>query len=66
MPDGQGTSKAKTRQQIEDELRAEMELRLAQFKAALPGEDQTAAKERFIAALSAFNGFVLYGRMPND
>jgi hypothetical protein len=66
MPDSEATRTAKTRQQIEDKLRAEIKLRLAQFKEALPGKDQAAAKHRYVVALFAFDEFVLYGRTPND
>ena len=52
MSDNEATRAAKARQQVEDELLAEMELRLAQFKAALPGEDRAGAKDRFVVALS--------------
>jgi hypothetical protein len=65
MAENRAVRAAKTRQQIEGELLTEVEVRLVQFRVA-SGEERTAAKDRLIVALFAFNGLILYGRMPSD
>ncbi len=54
---------AKTREQLEIELLAELHLRHNQSIAAT-GQDQIKARNEFILALCAFNNLILNGKEP--
>ncbi len=60
-----GARKAKTRQQIEAELMAELEEAEQRLDAACP-DAKSQERERFCAALKRFNAFILDGKLPEE
>jgi hypothetical protein len=55
----------KTRKQIENQLIEVLRERWREWQTA-GEENREIARQRFLGALEAFNGFVLYGKLPGE
>lgn len=65
MSDGNASRTAKTREQIEIELMEALQQRRLELSVA-SDENRYAARQLLLDSLTKFNGFILYGKLPDE